>query len=152
MWGNYVKYTLKSKQFLKSLFVSILSNFYANLKSIFCQNAIMKSVFFWKLVWPPSILNNVKNIARIAKAARHKLPGKSSLNVSSVLSCPLHHVYHHDQVIDHSDHDDHYHHHLVYHHHHLEHGGGGQHFHPRLGVRSEERPWPDQTMDINRSN
>ena len=49
-------------------------------------------------------------IARIAKAARHKLPGKSSLNVSSVLSCPLHHVYHHDQVIDHGNHDDHGHH------------------------------------------
>ena len=33
-----------------------------------------------------------RNIARIAKAASHKLPGKSSLNVSfafPVLSCPV---------------------------------------------------------------
>ena len=31
----------------------------------------------------------IKNIARISKAASHKLPGMSSLNVSPVLSCPV---------------------------------------------------------------
>ena len=30
-----------------------------------------------------------KNIARIAKAVSHKLPGKSSLNASFALSCPV---------------------------------------------------------------
>ena len=34
-------------------------------------------------------LKKYENIARIAKAASHKLPGKSNLNVSFVLSCPV---------------------------------------------------------------
>ena len=43
-------------------------------------------------------VGQIRNIARIAKAASHKLPGKSSLNVSFVLSCPVHqdHPVHHD--------------------------------------------------------
>ena len=35
------------------------------------------------------LIHCIKNIARIAKAAPHKLPGKSSLNVKSVCpACP----------------------------------------------------------------
>ena len=46
-----------------------------------------------------------KNIARITKAAKHKLSGKSSLNVSFVLSCPDH--YDHHFYHDHHDQHDH---------------------------------------------
>ena len=38
-------------------------------------------------MFPQGGMGQEKNIARIAKAASHKLPGKSSLNVNSVLSC-----------------------------------------------------------------
>ena len=49
---------------------------------------------------------SVKNMARIAKAALHKLPGKSSLNVRSVRPvCPVYPDVH-DGHYDHNDHDD----------------------------------------------
>ena len=60
---------------------------------------------------PPANENWKKNIVRIAKAALHKLPGKSSLTVSSVRPvcpiCPFCHVYpdDHDDHYDHIDHD-----------------------------------------------
>ena len=51
-------------------------------------------------------LGSDKNIARIAKAALHKLPGKSSLNVRSVRPvCPVYPDVH-DGHYDHNDHDD----------------------------------------------
>ena len=54
------------------------------------------------------LLGEPKNIAKIAKAASQKLPGKSSLNFSFVRSCPDHHDHHvHHDHHDHSDNDDH---------------------------------------------
>ena len=53
-------------------------------------------------------------MARIARAALHKLPGKSSLNISFSFPdcpvCPVHdHYYHNDHhnQYDHVDHEDH---------------------------------------------
>ena len=47
---------------------------------------------------------SLRNIARIAEAAQHMLPGKSSLNVSYVSPvCP----YDHKNQDDHGDQDDH---------------------------------------------
>ena len=52
---------------------------------------------------------DVENIARIAKAASHKLPGKLSSNVSFVCPvCPDDHDEHDDHDNDYHDgHDDH---------------------------------------------
>ena len=63
------------------------------------------------------IIKGASELEKIAKAAGHKLPGKSSLNVGfvpshPVLSCPDHHDHHdhHDQHDHHDYHDQNDHH------------------------------------------
>ena len=67
---------------------------------------ILKTIVELIFINIPIRLTIVKNIARIAKAALHKLPGKSSLNVWSVFpGCPGFPVYTDDY--DDEDPDDH---------------------------------------------
>ena len=70
-----------------------------------------KSTIFFVVKLSQSDLNSVKKakrktIARIAKAASPKLPGKSSLNVSFARPRPHDQHDHHDRG-DHDDHGDH---------------------------------------------